>query len=286
METGNKTFHNTAFSRDLSLDAEHIRLSHALVNLRYDGLSAIILSGDKKLIIGSLNIDWTPRKSITDLLRKAELELGRLKLNIKDCKSLHWLISTQKFTFLPEHLYVKGKGRQILENTTRLEQGDRIYTDFWAKESIVEVFALPDALIDWIKSNYHGSTFSHSATALNRLYRYYPKSETFALLHVDEHFAEFFLAQGGSLKFYNLFAFNVEEDLLYMLLFALEQSQILAPEIELKLAGKVIKGEKLYKLLENYVGTLKHIDIPERFSTSPQIGNQEIRRVFKLLGGI
>ncbi len=286
METGNNVFHKAAFSRDLSLDTESIKLAHAIINLRYDGVSILITSADKKLIIGSYGVDWAPRKNTSDLLLKAEIELSNLKLNIKDCKSIHWLLTTDKFTLIPEKFYIKGKGRMLLSNTCRLDKGDLIYADIWNTSSIINVFSLPNTVVDWIKTKYHGSTFSHSSTAVNRLYKYYPKSETFALLYVNDYFAEFYAAQDGQLKFYNLFSYQIEEDLLYMVLFALEQSKILAPEIELKLAGKAIKGEKLFSLLENYMGALKPIKIPERFAVSPQIGTQEVRRCFNLLGGI
>lgn len=286
VETGDKPIPKTAFSRDLSLDEHRLRECHAVVNLRYDGFSLLYFSENKQSILGCLNIDWTPRKKPDDLVQKAEFELKKLALHPKWAKSLHWLLSLEKFSLVPEEYYIKGRGRQLLENTCRLNKGEHIYSDLWPTQKAVQVFAIPNVLIDWIKTNFHGSTFSHSGTALSRLSRLYPKSETFALLHVEDFSAEFYVMQNGQLKFYNAFPFEVEEDLLYLVLFALEQSGILAPEIELKLSGKALKGEKLYALLQNYMGSLKSIPLPGLYTISPQIGMQEVRRVFKLLGGI
>ncbi len=248
-------------------------------------MSVLVFSEDKKKIVGSFNTDWAPRKDPEELVTKLELTLNGLALDIKQCKNLHWLLSLEKFALIPSDFYVKGHGRQILENTARLNKGEHIYTDVWAGNEIAHVFAIPNPIIDWITTHFHGSTFSHSATAINRLYKSYPKSETFALLQVEDYSAEFYVADKERLKFYNIFPYEIEEDLLYLILFALEQSGILAPEIELKLAGKAIKGEKLYMLLENYMGSLKPISLPGYFEVSPQIGIQEVRRAFKLLGG-
>jgi hypothetical protein len=286
VETGNRPLPKTAFSRDLSLDEHRVKACHAVINLRYDGFSVLYFSENKQTILGCLNLDWTPRKKVEELVQKVELELNKVSLHPKWAKSLHWLLSLEKFTLVPETYYLKGRGRQLLENTCRLTKGEHIYSDLWASQKAVQVFAIPNVLIDWIKTHFHGSTFSHSGTALSRLSRLYPKSETFALLHVEDFSAEFYVMQEGALKFYNVFPYEVEEDLLYLVLFALEQAGILAPEIELKLSGKALKGEKLYSLLQNYMGSLKSIPLPNLYNISPQIGMQEVRRVFKLLGGI
>jgi hypothetical protein len=219
-------------------------------------------------------------------LDEIESLIQNLPFKIDQCLSTVVLINFNKFSLVPEHLYSKGAGKSILTYSCRLEKGDHIYTDHWANSESMLVYAMPLMIMEWCKKNFNAISFRHQATAIEYLYQLYPKDKTFALLFVESKSADLYLARNGKVFWYNKFKHQTEEDLLYYVLYTLEQNRFLATELELKVAGQVLQGEKLYKLLGGYLGSVKELSIPLGFELSSEISPQEIKNQINLIGAL
>jgi len=284
--TGDNNIRQTLLKTDPSLNSSTLKACHAIINLKHDGYSVIICNREKNRILAIANAqwDWTDLEDL--LIQRTEQSLVRLPYNILHCLTLNWIFSFQKFTLIPEDLFTRGTGQELLNYTCKLTEGEHIYTDVWSDQKTILIYALPQVLINWLKDKYVHSLFMHSGTALCRMYRQHPQSVTYAHLYIENKMAEFFVARNGQMLFYNSFPHQVEEDLVYFVLFALEQSGIPAPEIEIQLSGKHMRGDKLEILLRNYIGEIKSGPIPEGLSLSSQINAAEIRQHLNLLGGL
>lgn len=257
-----------------------------MLNLSHSTL-AIMLTNRYKNQVDYLAQERLPKNiSDTHLVAKAQSFIKELPFDVHKSVSQNWLLQTPKFTLIPEDLYSKGMGKSLLSYTTRLEEGDHIFTDHWDNCGIIIVYAIPKVIIDVLRNEFSGSTFNHGATAFNHLYGLYPQSDTITWLHIDEYEVDFWIASKGNVLFYNKFQYSAEEDILYFMLFALEQNGILPTDVQLRLSGYCLKGDKLYTLLEQYIGEVKEIDLPGEYKTNQKISPREVRQHLNLLGGL
>jgi len=269
---------------DTELSAPDLKESHIVISLSPTGFSVIVADEGKQNILLSAHKHWQEMILVEPLLKEFEKCLGLIPFPLSDAASAQVLINYNKFSLVPEHLYEKEQGPKILSYTAKLTKGDHIYSDHWKGSEAILVYACPLAIMEWIQKRFPNASIAHAGTAMDKLMQIVPKSEQFAYLHIEPNTADFYLAKDGKLQWYNNFDFSTEEDLLYFILYSLEQNRILATELELHLSGHSLRGDKLQALLNRYIGTIKEMDLPLGFALSSDISIQELRENFNLIG--
>lgn len=283
MVTGNN-HSNLSIKVDTKLSAPDLKESHIVVSLSPTGFSVIAADEAKQNILLSAHQYWQEISILESLLVRFERCLGQINFSLSEAASAQVLINFNKFSLVPEHLYEKEQGPKILSYTSKLAKGDHIYSDHWKNSEAMLVYACPLPMIEWIKKHFTNASIAHSGTALEKLVQMVPKSDQFAYLHINPGAADFYVAKEGRLQWYNNFDYSTEEDLLYFILYALEQNRILATELELHLSGHSLKGDKLQALLNRYIETIKEMNLPLCFSLSKDISIQDLRENFNLIG--
>ena len=285
MATGSKsTFDYLKY--DNSLNSENLKDCHLIISLSQTGFSLLLSDLNKrKILLLAVKTSFEAAENGLSLTEVEEL-ISSLTFKIDHCQSTEVLVNFNKFSLVPEHLYSKGSGKSILAYSCRLEKGDHIYTDHWSNSAAMLVYALPLNIMEWCTKSFNAVSFRHQATAIEYLYQLYPKDKTFALLFVENASADLYLARNGKVFWYNKFSFQTEEDLLYYVLYTLEQNRFLASELEIKVAGQVLKGAKLYQLLSRYIGSVKELSIPLGYELSSQISPQEMKNQINLIGAL
>jgi hypothetical protein len=283
------TGNNSIFSSlkyDNSLSNETLKDCHLIISLSPTGFSLLLSDQEKRkvLLLALQSRLEEPTKPFS--IGEIEDFIKALPFKIDQCRSTQVLVNFNKFSIVPEHLYSKGSGMSILNYTCRLEKGDHIYTDHWPNSEAMLVYALPLSVMDWCKKNFNAVSFRHQATALEYLYQLYPKDKTFAFLFVEKGSSDLYLARNGKVFWYNKFKHQTEEDLLYYVLYSLEQNRFIATELNLHVAGQVLKGEKLFKLLSRYLGGVEELSIPIGVELSSQISPQEMKNQINLIGAL
>ena len=257
-----------------------------MVSLSDRNVTVMIANRYKNYLLHISSSNWNEPHDAERASGKASEFLEELPFPVDHAASICWVMQTHKFSIIPEELYTKGMGKQLLSYTARLEEGDHIYSDHWNNSDAIMVYAIPQDFISLLKEKFPGSTFIHAGSSLESIYRHYAQSNTFALLHVEHDEVDLFIARKGEVIFYNKFRYEVEEDIVYYVLFALEQNSIIPPDLELKISGRSLKGEKLQVLLEQYIGEVKEVEIPETFKFTNQISPREVRQHFNILGAL
>lgn len=283
METGNN-LHRVYSKNNL---AETIIGQRLIINFRYDGLTLVAADPTGKQIVDIGSCSWLATKDEDQLVENAEEFFEEHNIALQQAAGIHWLFSVSKCSLLPDILHQKGQGHEILSFTSRLDEGENVYSDFWTRKDIVGLYALPQRVHDWAVSRNSKSTIAHISHGLNNLALQQTARKDYFLLMVSDSFAEFYIAREGKLTFYNQFPFDVFEDLLYYLLFTLEQHRILAPEVELEVTGLASgKGSDLYKLLNTYIGKVSDAGIPMGKTSATHITRNLLRQVAPLIASL
>ncbi len=221
---------------------------------------AVVSNASGELIEDLYSRDWLATTNQQQILLEAEKFLSDKGLELQQADAVHCCFSFSRQSLIPEEFYRKGDGADILARTSRLEIGEAVFSDFWTARKVVSVYALSRAIVDWAESCNANIQISHSAYTLHCHSLHQPGR--FCFLYSGNHYSEFIITQNDELIFYNQFAHDVREDLLYFLLFTLEQNRIPAPEAVIHYGGKMEKGDRTYNLLLKYIGELKECQLP------------------------
>ena len=277
METGDKS---TQSSTRAFTDLEG---SFVVAHLRYDGLSLLISDSGHKQLKELIHTEWLASKDPGYLIDECQKLLSEKHLNLSRAAGVQWLFSVSKICLIPDILYEQGYGERLLNHTSRLEQGERVFSDFWSRRDVVGVYALPEQLLEYVQQKNSNSNIAHNSYAINSLYNHSGTQDDFAFLQVSHSFAELYLVQKSKVVFYNQFPHDVSEDLLYYVLFALEQNRILAPEVTLYTSGNVVKGQELHSLLSRYIGKVEGVKLDSKFTNPQQISSHRLREAANLI---
>lgn len=273
MVTGN----NTSDSADYTKINQLIAGNSVVVNLRYDGLSIVISEPNSKKVADIVDIHWDATKKTSELLLHFEKVISPVQVNLATAASVQWILSFSKFTMVPDVLYQKEKASSYLKHTSKLKEENIIVTDTWKNFDAMMVYAVPTPINIFITNQNPNNSIAHVGYSLYNLQQLQAHKSEFCFVHVSNSFAELLLVQNGKLGFFNQFEYQEEEDLIYLLLFAFEQNGIIAPELKLKFAGKIKKGDSLYKRLSTYIGKVEEVALPAGILPTPTLALSQLR---------
>lgn len=282
METGG----NHPDLRDTSNFTQLFADRHLVINLRYDGLTILVAEPESKKVMEILETSWLAARDTSYLIDEIEKYFSENGISLSKAAHVHWVLSFSKFTLIPDIFFDQGNGAQILKNTTRLEDDDLVHSDFWPKHDVVCLYVVPHQLKAYIERLFERSTIAHFGHSFNSLQQLQKHKSNFCFLQISAAFAELFIVQNDKLILSNQFAYDVNEDLLYYILFALEQNRIPAPEVELKYAGKIQKGDAMYKMLNTYIGKVEEIGIPTGINSEKHLTPNQLKRSAHLIASL
>ncbi len=164
-------------------------------------------------------------------------------------------IANTYFAIVPKALFQKENLKSYIELNAKVANIVEYRFQILEKEGIVVCFALPKELSDWINQIFPKAKITHEISVVIQsvLRDFHSLSESKVVLNIHKgHFDLMFLSK-GKLEFVNSFPFSEKEDLLYFVLFTLEQLNLDPHEIEVFLLGEIKKGSEQHQLLFQYI---------------------------------
>ncbi|MBK0382474.1 DUF3822 family protein [Pedobacter sp. SD-b] len=147
-------------------------------------------------------------------------------------------LPTQKFTFIPTGVYHK----KDLENYAKYIQpadNEKVFTHALEKSGITVIYALPELLLDKLGASfpnaeifpqlmpfYQGITFAFSQINSPQLF-----------INVKPGFVEVIILNDHRFKFYNVFEYQNDDELLYFALLAAQQNKLRPANLTVKVSG-------------------------------------------------
>ena len=117
----------------------------------------------------------------------------------------------------------------------------------------------PDYKISGHTSNYIELLLTH--------HKNHP-SQKLMFVNVRTGFFDIFITEGKRLLFQNAFHFTAREDVIYYIIFVMEQLAINPEETEIFLSGIIDRDSKLYEIMHKYVRHINFIQLSDQFNYS------------------
>jgi len=236
---------------------------HLSIQIRQDGFSFAVLNIPEQKYIALEYYDFQAQNNSSDLTHRIDLIFEQQKLLNKDFTSVSVAMSDTLNSLTPKSLYDKTNGKEILRFNQPVLQNESETSDWIESIEAYNSYVIPEDLKRCMLKKIPKVKWKHDSSILieSLLQQFKLEEGEKVYLSVQNTFFELAILEGKTLKFFNSFSYKTEADLLYYLLFTLEQLNINPDQAPLILSGGIDKDSKVYQLLYRYV---RHISFAKR----------------------
>lgn len=191
-----------------------------------------------------------------------EIAIKYFSASIDRFKKLTFLYQADKFLFIPDALWKKDTLMQdFMVVNDYFSEKETLHKKVFQPHKCTFIYTLPAEYKSAFKYLEQDIDIKPTATELIQFYDKYLKpkqNEADILLHIQTNNVEIACFQQGSWLHYNQFKYDAAEDMLYYVLFTMEQLKLNTSNTQVHILGRVEKVGNLYQLLYKYI---RQIDI-------------------------
>ena len=224
------------------------------IQVSLNGLSFCILDTIANKLSLSHSLPFKREVSPFDLhreIRQSFREEGVLDYSFSEVIAIH---RNALFSLVPLPLFQEEKLPDYLKYNAKILATDHLDFDVITGLDAVNVY-VPFANVNNFLYDLFGEfEFKHSGTVLLETLIKLPSSRqgTICYVHLAESQMDLVVFANKKLFFYNSFAISSAEDVLYFLLFSLEQLNLDPESLRLRLLGEVTEEDRVYEFCSEY----------------------------------
>ncbi|MFH1121409.1 MAG: DUF3822 family protein [Bacteroidota bacterium] len=170
------------------------------------------------------------------------------------------------YTLVPHALYETAKKAAYLEFVYKTRKSTVIHEQFLNAADAWVVYSLGRDISDLLDHHFKGARFMHHAGAMIEtiLPRYRHKElRNPVFVNIRAGSFDMIVLKEGTLRYCNSFLWKTNEDLVYYLIFVLDQLALNPENITLMLLGLIEETSSLHELLRRYVRNIDFISNAE-----------------------
>ncbi|MEI6020589.1 MAG: DUF3822 family protein [Bacteroidota bacterium] len=196
-------------------------------------------------------------------------------LNSKKFEKVNIALLNKRFTLLPESFSEANKLSDLMTFTNgnigdeKILQHKSKYCDF--------CFGMKPEWLDFFGKTFPSASVRHAgALSISLLFEQFSLRDKQIYLAIHNSQIEICVKQNNALLFYNVFSYESKEDVLYYLLFSMEQLQLNPLLCSMAIAAELDTNADLIKSIKKYVKQVdfcvmdKSISIKDKSQTLPQ----------------
>ena len=237
---------NKTILADSSFDSNQISNLHLSIELSYSSLSYCIIDTQKYrcLLLSSQKLE-------TDNLLEIFSNDDYLSQNFKS-KSISFVNFAN--TLVPFELYEKEDKENLF--ALNHELNDEVLLEDNLREEIINLHAVPKLFFQTIKNILPEAALrSQSSILINNFTNLNLKVETM-FLYLKDSFVNIVVTKGKNLLFQNKFNYVTKEDLLFYVLFSIQELNFSNEDINTIVYGNVTENE--FNILYDYIRNIKY----------------------------
>ena len=229
------------------------------------------------------------------LLKKFEFEAKGIK---ESCEKITNIIASEELlqkefyssslafnnfpsTLVPTPFYKEEKNREILSFNHEIEE---VLTDKMHQMDAVNIYSVPTELLNLINKSFPNTQKKcNSSILIDQLLLQNEKTEkTIVYASIERKKLEICVLSENKLEFHNSFTTDTKEDLLYFLLFSMEQLGLSPEKTELVLLDDILKSDEKYNLLYEYVRNISFGNRSENLNFTKELESIKSHQYFCL----
>ena len=204
------------------------------------------------------------KKSPTFLLKTIKKYLKSITEKNKP-KAVKLIYYDKSSTLVPSVLFDEKNSLNFLKYNTNIKINDLAANDSILNNEITNVFIPYININNYIFDKFKTFDFFHYSSLLIQLLSL-EISDNFSekiFLNINDGFIDILLFKHKKLEFYNSFEYNSNEDILYYILFCLNQLDLNPDKIHVSCTGNISLDSKVYELLYTYIRNIELLNFGE-----------------------
>jgi len=286
-----RQFHQELSIADQTFDQQQTERYRLSVRIAADGISFCLADPDRNTYTQLASFENSGYSGIRRLEKETVDEM------FEDVISLHpWLrgkfasvnilFEDCRFTLLPLPLFDETSYESIYAfNFTKTLGDEVLYTPLPVSDAVL-IFGVPEGLVDSLKKRYPVVRFFHSnfplLTAFINKFRNIDNQGS-VLANFRNGALDVLILYERKLQLLNSYSCKTDEDVLYFLVFAIEQMGLNPETVELHLSGIIERDSKLHILINKYVRNVRLINRNDDFRYCYAFERIEGHHFFNLL---
>lgn len=193
-------------------------------------------------------------------------------------KKVLFLYYTSRFALVPNPLYSQDSNAELLTFSGHVPtQDDRIVVNKIKMADASNVFCMPNFLYHMVKNQFGEVKFYQQCTPLieSLLTRKITGRPQLMHIHFQDGFFVVIVIQNHTLKLCNSFRFTDNKEMLYMVLFVLEQMELNPDHTAVEVSGSIHKLHSGYLLLQKYLKQIQQSPLPLHFQYAETIAQHD-----------
>ena len=203
--------------------------------------------------------------------------------------SVYLMIQNRFATLIPQPLFSEENKNLYLGFNQPFQENSRIVYDTLKNNEAVNVYYIPNLIIEKAKDFWPNVNILHFSTALIESLSINFKNQVdsntlFVNLRKDCFDIVYF--KENKLHYYNSFVYHTKEDFIYFLLITIEQLGLNPEDISLILCGDISKTDEFYQMVHQYIKNYDFISRNDNFGYSYIMDELQYHQHFTLFNTI
>ena len=184
-------------------------------------------------------------------------------------------------TLVPTPFYKEEKNREILGFNHNVYE--EILSDKMQQMDAINIYSVPTELLNLIHKSFPNTQIKcKSSIFIEQLLLQNNSVEAKVYTSVKNNILEVSVIEENKLELHNSFSIDTKEDMLYFLLFSMEQLRLSPEKTELILLDDILKSDEKYNLLYQYVRNISFGNRPENLNFSKELESIKSHQYFCL----
>lgn len=235
------------------MNSNHIK--ELSIQISLSGLSFCILDRTSNIIEFLKTVTFDRKANPFEALEhlKKALELHS-ELN-QTFSAVVVIYQNELSNLVPKVLFNEEQSADYLKFNSKILKSDFISHDEIAINESVNVYVPYMNINNFIFDTFGVFEYKHASTILidSLLQKEIKSNESNLYLNVNHQQFELLVIKDKKLLLYNSFEFSTKEDVIYYLLFTMEQLRLSPETIKLNLMGLIEKDDELYNIIYTYI---------------------------------
>ncbi len=218
-------------------------------------------------------VGFLEKKSESYILKSIKKFLKTYSKNSNSPDLIKLIYYNNQSTLVPKELFDEKNSLNYLKYNTKINFDDFAANDSLINNEIINVYIPYVKINNYIFEKFNSFKYYHYSTLLIEEFRKRINSSfnELVFLNINDKFIDLIYFKKNKLNFYNSFNYKSNEDILYYLLFSLDQLSLDKEKNLISCYGKITLDSELYELLYSYI---KNIEIQEyKFSDNDEYNN-------------
>ena len=240
---------------DPYLELNKAKSCHLSIQVNLDGFSFAILNLQEQKYIALEHYDIQNLNSYSNLAEKIDILVNQKELLQQNFVSTSVGITHTINTLTPKALYKKEYGKEILAFNHILLKNETETRDWIPSIQAFNSYFIPEELERCLNKHFKNIVWKHDSSIIieSLIHQFKLHEGEKVYISVQKKSFDITILDGKHLKFFNSFSYKAAEDLIYYLLFSMEQLQLNPDHTPLIIIGEIEEDSEIYKLLYKYI---------------------------------